>query len=94
MASLLAATVLLVAVHVFIRRQVQLHIAAVQHFPACPRSWSGLALQRQAFADPALLPVYGSSELTQPQDNRADIFSARIPPASARFSSAIRARRA
>ena len=34
----------------------------------------GVALPRQAFDDPALLPVYGSSELTQPQANRADEF--------------------
>ena len=72
-ASLLAATVLLAAVHVFIRRQVQLHTQRFNLSPL-PEKLSGLVLQGQAFADPTLLPVYGSSELTQPQDNRADDF--------------------
>ena len=72
-ASLVAAVVMLVAVHVFIQRQVQLHTQRFNTYPL-PEKLVGLALQRQAFADPALLPVYGSSELTEPQVNRADDF--------------------
>ena len=72
-ASLLAATALLLGVHVFIRRQVQLHTQRFNIYPL-PEKIVGLALQREAFADPTLLPVYGSSELAQPQDNRADDF--------------------
>ena len=39
-----------------------------------PEKLVGVALPQQAFSDPALLPVYGSSELSQPQTNRADEF--------------------
>ncbi len=35
---------------------------------------NGLAVQRAAFGDPAILPVYGSSEMTQPQPDRPDDF--------------------
>ncbi len=35
---------------------------------------AGVAVQAEAFRDPAMLPVYGSSELTQPQPNRPDDF--------------------
>ncbi len=71
--SLVAAAVMLVAVHVFIQRQVQLHIQRFNTYPL-PEKLVGLALQRQAFIDPTLLPIYGSSELTEPQVNRADDF--------------------
>lgn len=39
-----------------------------------PEKLIGVALPQQAFSDPAILPVYGSSELSQPQTNRADEF--------------------
>ncbi len=39
-----------------------------------PEKLVGVALPQQAFSDPGLLPVYGSSELTQQQANRADEF--------------------
>ena len=35
---------------------------------------TGVAVQAQAFRDGGFLPVYGSSELTQPQPNRPDDF--------------------
>ena len=35
---------------------------------------SGIAVQAEAFREPTMLPVYGSSELTQPQPNRPDDF--------------------
>ena len=35
---------------------------------------TGLAVQAGAFREPTMLPVYGSSELTQPQPNRPDDF--------------------
>ena len=71
--SLLASTALLAGVHVFIDRQIQLHMQRFNTYPL-PEKWTGLALQHQAFTDPALLPVYGSSELAEPQTNRADDF--------------------
>ena len=71
--SLLAAALLVAAVHVFIQRQVQQHTQRFNTYPL-PEKLVGLAIQRQAFADPTLLPVYGSSELAQPRDNRADDF--------------------
>lgn len=44
-----------------------------------PEKLIGLAVQRQVFANPKLLPVHGSSELTQPQANLADAFFADHP---------------
>ncbi len=35
---------------------------------------NGNLLQRAAFSDPGVMPVYGSSELDQPADNRPDFF--------------------
>jgi D-alanine transfer protein len=72
-ASLLAAAGLLAAVHRLVQRQVQRHPEQFNTFPL-QEKLVGLALQREAFADPHLLPVYGSSELTEPQQNRADGF--------------------
>ena len=71
--SLLASAALMIAVSLFVQRQVERHTERFNTDPL-PEKLTGLVLQRQAFADPALLPVYGSSELTQPQDNRADNF--------------------
>ncbi len=71
--SFVVAAVMLVAVHGFMQRQIRLHAQRFNTYPL-PEKLVGLALQRQAFADPALLPVYGSSELTEPQVNRADDF--------------------
>ena len=39
----------------------------------------GTLLQRLAFENPNILPVYGSSELTRPEPNRADQFFANAP---------------
>ena len=71
--ALLAAAALLAAIHLFVQRQVQRHPEQFNTFPL-QEKLVGLALQRAAFADPHLLPVYGSSELTEPQQNRADDF--------------------
>ncbi len=71
--TFVAAAVMLAAVHVFMQRQIRLHPQRFNTYPL-PEKLVGLALQRQAFADPTLLPVYGSSELTELQDNRADDF--------------------
>ncbi len=71
--SLLAAALSLVATHRFIQRQIELHPERFNTSPL-PEKLLGLALQQQAFANAELLPVYGSSELTQPQSNRADDF--------------------
>ena len=66
------------AVHLGMVRLIERHTAAFDVYPF-PEKLIGLALQRQAFSDPTLLPVYGSSELTQPQANRADEFFAEHP---------------
>ena len=39
----------------------------------------GMMLQGMAFADPSILPVYGSSELTREEPNRADAFFVNSP---------------
>ncbi len=44
-----------------------------------PDKLIGAAVQQRVFRDPALLPVYGSSELTQPRWNRADEFFGQHP---------------
>ena len=69
----LTALAALAAVHLGMGRLIRQHTAAFDVYPF-PDKLIGLALQRQAFLDPTLLPVYGSSELTQPQANRADEF--------------------
>ena len=71
--SLLAAAMLLLAIHLFMQRQLQRHPERFNTYPLREKL-VGLAVQRQAFADPHFLPVYGSSELTEPQENRADTF--------------------
>ena len=76
--ALLSAVALLGAVHVGMRRLIQGRTADFDVYPF-PEKLIGLALQRQVFRDPTLLPVYGSSELTQPQTNRADAFFATRP---------------
>ena len=56
---------------------VQTHIRrSIEGFNVYPQTEKlvGVALPEQVFRDPALLPVYGSSELSQPQANRADVF--------------------
>ena len=73
--SVLAA---LLAVQVGMGRLIRRHTAEFDVYPF-PDKLIGLALQRQAFIDPTVLPVYGSSELTQPQANRADDFFAEHP---------------
>lgn len=72
-AALLTALAALLAVHLGMGQVIRRHTEAFDVYPF-PEKLIGLALQRQAFADPRLLPVYGSSELTQPQANRADEF--------------------
>ena len=67
------ALAVLAAAHLGMGRLIRRQTAAFDVYPF-PEKLIGLALQRQAFLDPTLLPVYGSSELTQPQANRADEF--------------------
>ena len=77
---------LFAAIHAFVEAGVRRHITRF-NVELKPEMWLGLvkvdlqpdkltgvALPRQAYVDPGLLPVYGSSELTQPQTNRADEF--------------------
>ncbi len=77
-AALLSVAVALAAVHLGMARLIRAHTAEFDVYPF-PEKLIGLALQKQAFADASLLPVYGSSELTQPQANRADDFFAGHP---------------
>ena len=67
-----------IAVQIGMGRLIRRHTAEFDVYPF-PDKLIGLALQRQVFSDPTLLPVYGSSELTQPQANRADEFFAEHP---------------
>ena len=72
-ATLLVVVAGMTAAHVYVGRQIARHPQRFNVYPL-PDKLLGLVLQRQAFTDPALLPVYGSSELSQPQTNRADDF--------------------
>ena len=71
--ALLTTLAGLLAVQIGMGRLIRRHTAEFDVYPF-PDKLIGLALQREAFLDPTLLPVYGSSELTQPQANRADDF--------------------
>ena len=74
-----AATLLaLAALHVAMQRRVAAQTERFNVFPQ-PDKLIGIAVQRQVFREPDLLPVYGSSELTQPQWNRADEFFGNHP---------------
>ena len=77
-AAVVTALAALAAAQVWMGRLIRQSTVAFAVYPF-PEKLIGLALQRQAFRDPALLPVYGSSELTQPQVNRADEFFAEHP---------------
>ncbi len=68
-----AALLLLGALHVAVQANIRRHIERFNVYPQTEKL-TGVALPRQAFSDPALLPVFGSSELSQPQANRADEF--------------------
>ena len=74
-AAALTTLLALATVHFGMRRLIRSHTEQFDVYPF-PEKLIGLALQKQAFIDPTLLPVYGSSELTQPQTNRADDFFA------------------
>ena len=78
-----AAAALLVSMQGFVQANIRRHIERFNVDPLpdqrsgrapLPEKLVGVALPQEAFNDPALLPVYGSSELTQPQTNRADEF--------------------
>ena len=68
-----AAVALVAAMQGFVQTNIRRHIERFNVYPQ-PEKLIGLAVPRQAFSDPSLLPVYGSSELSQPQTNRADEF--------------------
>ncbi len=68
-----AALALFGALHGIVQASIQRHIERFNVYPQTEKL-IGVALPQQAFSDPALLPVFGSSELTQPQANRADEF--------------------
>ena len=78
LAAVAAVLLILAAMHVAMQRRVAARTEAFNVFPQ-PDKLIGVAVQRQVFREPDLLPVYGSSELTQPQWNRADEFFGNHP---------------
>ena len=64
---------LVAAMHGFVQTHIRRSIERFNVYPQTEKL-TGVALPEEAFRDPALLPVYGSSELSQPQTNRADAF--------------------
>ena len=64
---------LCIAAHGFAQWNIRRHLERFNVYPL-PEKLIGVALPEQAFSDPAVLPVYGSSELSQTQANRADQF--------------------
>ena len=78
LAAVTAALLILTAMHVAMQRRVAAQTERFNVFPQ-PDKLLGVAVARQVFREPDLLPVYGSSELTQPQWNRADEFFGNHP---------------
>ncbi len=90
----LVAAVLWVAIvaglGVVSRRQSLAHIERIAPLTLTRKTY-GVELQRAAFEDSALLPVYGSSELVRESDYRAPEFFARFPTGFAVFQVGSRA---
>ena len=57
----------------YVTTRIRRHLEQFNVYPQSEKL-VGVALPDEAFVDPTILPVYGSSELTQPQENRADEF--------------------
>ena len=75
LAALLTVTLLLAALDAYIGHRLKhgtLQLAALNR----PENTRGTALQRELFARPHALPVYGSSELDIDEPTRADLFFA------------------
>ena len=68
-----AALLILTLVRLEVGRLLHLRLDAFAT-RVVPMRTNGNLLQRAAFSDPRVLPVYGSSELDQPADNRPDFF--------------------
>ncbi len=81
LAAVACAAGLVAALHGYVGGQVHRDIGWFKGAPEA-RNFSGVALQKltgvavqaEAFRTPTMLPIYGSSELTQPQGNRPDDF--------------------
>ena len=72
-AAFAAAILLVVTVRIGVQRQLQSRLESFASSSPTMRM-NGNLLQRAAFADQGTLPIYGSSELDQPADNRPDVF--------------------
>ncbi len=81
--ALAAAMALCGAMHEVVQADLRRHIDRFNVDPLperttglapLPEKLVGVALPQQAFSDPMEMPIYGSSELTQSQTNRADKF--------------------
>ena len=79
------ALLFLLLTRVEAQRQLRKHL---QSFTAQISSMrmNGNVLQRAAFSEPDVLPVYGSSELDQPANNRPDFFFRQRPTGFAVFA--------
>ena len=75
---LLTTLVAFAAVHGFVQWQIERNLEQFNVYPL-PLKLSGVALERQVFQNSDVLPIYGSSELTEDQANRADAFFAGHP---------------
>lgn len=81
LAAVVCAVGTVAVVHGFVEREVRRDIERFNVPPEAGRfdgvalqKLNGLAVQQAVFADPATLPIYGSSEMTLPQPNRPDDF--------------------
>ena len=81
LAAVGCAAALVAAMHVWVGAQVHRDLGWFKGAPpagdvsgVAMHKLTGVAVQAGAFRNPGFLPVYGSSELTQPQPNRPDDF--------------------
>lgn len=79
--AVICAVAVVAVVHGFVGRAVRRDLERFNVPPEARKfdgvalqKLNGLAVQSAVFGDPAMLPVYGSSEMTQPQANRPDDF--------------------
>ena len=81
LAAVVSALALVAAMHIWVGAQVRRDLGWFKGAPPAKdlsavalQKLTGVAVQAGAFRNPEFLPVYGSSELTQPQPNRPDDF--------------------
>ena len=84
LAALILTGILLAGAQIYVQWRLPGSMAAFGERPS-PVKLTGNLLQTEAFLLPATLPIYGSSELDRPADNRPDAFFRGRPTGFAAF---------